>query len=158
MENELEVVNIRLVKEPSLYSEQTLDSPQAVVELMAKELSQYDREVFCILNMKNNGQIINMNMVSVGTINASLVIPREVFKSSILANVSAIIGLHNHPSGNVKPSKEDMIVTRKLQKCGQLLGIELLDHIIVGGTNGKMLSFREEKMLNVTGRMGEMER
>lgn len=131
MENELEVVNIRLVKEPSLYSEQTLDSPQAVVELMGKELSQYDREVFCILNMKNNGQVINMNLVSVGTINASLVIPREVFKSSILANASAVIGLHNHPSGNVKPSKEDMIVTRKLQKCGQLLGIELLDHIIV---------------------------
>ena len=98
-------------------------------------------------------QFIYMNLVSVGTINASLVIPREVFKSSILANASAIIGLHNHPSGNVKPSKEDMIVTRKLQKCGQLLGIELLDHIIVGGTNGKMLSFREEKMLNVTGRM-----
>ena len=66
MENELEVVNIRLVKEPSLYSEQTLDSPQAVVELMAKGLSQYDREVFCILNMKNNGQVINMNLVSVG--------------------------------------------------------------------------------------------
>ena len=95
MENKLEVVNIRLVKEPSLYSEQTLNSPQAVVELMAKELSQYDREVFCILNMKNNGQVINMNLVSVGTINASLVIPREVFKSSILANASAIIGLHN---------------------------------------------------------------
>mgnify|MGYP001074818605 CR=1 FL=1 len=90
MENELEVVNIRLVKEPSLYSEQTLDSPQAVVELMVKELSQYDREVFCILNMKNNGQVINMNLVSVGTINASLVIPREVFKSSILANESCI--------------------------------------------------------------------
>ena len=53
----------------------------------------------------------------------------------------------------MKPSKEDMIVTRKLQKCGQLLGIELLDHIIVGGTNGRMLSFREDKMLNVTGRM-----
>ena len=74
-------------------------------------------------------------------------------KTGDTANASAIIGLHNHPSGNVKPSKEDMIVTRKLQKCGQLLGIELLDHIIVGGTNGKMLSFREEKMLNVTGRM-----
>lgn len=128
-------------------------SREQTLELMAKELSQYDREVFCILNMKNNGQVINMNLVSVGTINASLVIPREVFKSSILANASAIIGLHNHPSGNVKPSKEDMIVTRKLQKCGQLLGIELLDHIIVGGTNGKMLSFREEKILNVTGRM-----
>ena len=77
---------------------------------------------------------------------------------NIMELYKGIIGLHNHPSGNVKPSKEDMIVTRKLQKCGQLLGIELLDHIIVGGTNGKMLSFREEKMLNVTGRMGEMER
>ena len=63
MENELEVVNIRLVKEPSLYSEQTLDSPQAVVELMAKELSQYDREVFCILNMKNNGQVVSDSMI-----------------------------------------------------------------------------------------------
>ena len=59
----MEVVNIRLVKEPSLYSEQTLDSPQAVVELMAKELSQYDREVFCILNMKNNGQVIQTDSI-----------------------------------------------------------------------------------------------
>ncbi|MCI6536829.1 JAB domain-containing protein [uncultured Eubacterium sp.] len=70
---------------------------------------------------------------------------REVFKSSILANASAIIGIHNHPSGNVKPSKEDMIVTRKLQKCGKLLGIELLDHIIVGGTNGKNAQFPRRK-------------
>ena len=153
MENELEVVNIRLVKEPSLYSEKILDSPQVVVELMAKELAQYDREVFCVLNMKSNGQIINMNMVSVGSINASLVIPREVFKSSILVNASAIIGLHNHPSGNVNPSKEDMLVTKKLQRCGQLLGIELLDHIIVGGTNEKMFSFREKKMLNLAEKM-----
>ena len=95
MENELEVVNIRLVKEPSLYSEQTLDSPQAVVELMAKELSQYDREVFCILNMKNNGQIINMNLVSVGTINASLVISekflRAVFWQMLLQSLDFIL-------------------------------------------------------------------
>ena len=74
MENELEVVNIRLVKEPSLYSEQTLDSPQAVVELMAKELSQYDREVFCILNMKNNGQVINMNSIR-NTLQSSYYLP-----------------------------------------------------------------------------------
>ena len=146
-------MNIRPVKEPSLYSEQTLDSPQAVVELMAKELSQYDREVFCILNMKNNGQVINMNPGQCWNNQCIFGNSRRSFKSSIPANASAIIGLHNHPSGNVKPSKEDMIVTRKLQKCGQLLGIELLGHIIVGGTNGKMLSFREEKMLNVTGRM-----
>lgn len=87
------------------------------------------------------------------SIKANKVISYLSGKKEVKENASAIIGLHNHPSGNVKPSKEDMIVTRKLQKCGQLLGIELLDHIIVGGTNGKMLSFREEKMLNVTGRM-----
>ena len=127
------------------YVESSESKVLLVVELMAKELSQYDREVFCILNMKNNGQVINMNLVSVGTINASLVIPREVFKSSILANASAIIGLHNHPSGNVKPSKEDMIVTRKLQKCGQLLGIELLDHIIVASEHS--YSFAEHGLI-----------
>lgn len=96
MENELEVVNIRLVKEPSLYSEQTLDSPQAVVELMAKELSQYDREVFCILNMKNNGQVINMNIVSMGALNEAQVHPREVMKSAILSNAACMMLLHNH--------------------------------------------------------------
>ena len=151
--HELKVVSIRLVDEPPLLSKKAIKNPRDVIEVMGEHLQKYDRELFCILNLQTKGQVINMNLVSVGTINASLVIPREVFKSSILANASAIIGLHNHPSGNVKPSKEDMIVTRKLQKCGQLLGIELLDHIIVGGTNGKMLSFREEKMLNVTGRM-----
>ena len=145
MENELEVVNIRLVREPSLYSEQILDSPQAVVELMAKELSQYDREVFCILNMKNNGQVINMNLVSVGTINASLVIPREVFKSSILANASAIIGLHNHPSGNPEPSREDILVTQRIHDAGEMIGIELLDHIIIG--DNRYVSLREEGVI-----------
>ena len=82
--NELQIVNIRLVREPSLYSEKQLDSPQAVLELMAGELAQYDREVFCILNLKSNGQVINMNVVSMGTLDAALVNPREVFKSSIL--------------------------------------------------------------------------
>ena len=89
--SELQIVNIRLVREPSIYSEKQLDSPQAVLELMSKELAQYDREIFCILNMKSNGQVINMNMVSMGTLDAALVSPREVFKSSILSNASGII-------------------------------------------------------------------
>lgn len=156
--NELEVVNVRLVKEPSMYSEKKMSSPKDVVELMAKEMAQYDREVFCILNMKNSGQIINMNIVSIGTINASLVSPREVFKSSILSNASGIIALHNHPSGSIKPSKEDMAVTKRLRKCGALLDIELLDHIIVGGSNGEMFSFRNENMLDVQDKSEERER
>lgn len=153
MNKGLSQVSIRLVQESPLLSDESINTPEQAVKVLGEWLEGMDRELVCVLNLQADLKPINMNLVSVGTINASLVIPREVFKSSILANASAIIGLHNHPSGNVKPSKEDMIVTRKLQKCGQLLGIELLDHIIVGGTNGKMLSFREEKMLNVTGRM-----
>lgn len=156
--NELEVVNIRLVKEPSIYSDIILDSPQAVVELMAKELAQYDREVLCILNMKTDGQVINMNIVSVGTVNSSLVNPREVFKSSILSNGSGIIAIHNHPSGNIKPSREDRNITKRLKECGELMGIELLDHIIIGGTNGKMFSFKSENRLDGTRRISEWER
>lgn len=156
--NELEVVNIRLVKEPFIYSDKILDSPQAVVKLMEKELAQYDREAFCILNMKTDGQVINMNIVSVGTVNSSLVNPREVFKSSILSNASGIIAIHKHPSGNIKPSREDRNITKRLKECGELMGIELLDHIIIGGTNGKMFSFKSENMQDGTRRISERER
>lgn len=151
-------MNIRLVKESSIYSDKILDSPQAVVELMVKELAQYDREVLCILNMKTDGQVINMNIVSVGTVNSSLVNPREVFKSSILSNASGIIAIHNHPSGNIKPSREDRNITKRLKECGELMGIELLDHIIIGGTNGKMFSFKSENILDGTRRISEWER
>lgn len=145
---ELEVVNVRLVKEPSLYSEKELGSPEAVLEVMAGELAQYDREVFCILNMKQNGQVINMNIVSVGTLSQSLVNPREVFKGSILSNASHIMAVHNHPSGSIKPSRADFLITQKLRVCGDMIGIPLVDHIIVGGNNGKLFSFREEGILD----------
>lgn len=138
----LEVVNIRLVKEPSLYSERTIHSADDAVEVMAEELSHYDREVFCVLNLKSDGSVINMNVVSQGTLNATLVSPREVFKSSILSNAAAIIAIHNHPSGNTKPSKEDYEITKLLAKCGELLNIAMMDHIIVGSGNGKPYSLR----------------
>ena len=145
MKNELNVVNIRLVKEPSLYSTKSLNSPEAVLELMAEEMSSYDREVLCILNLKANGQVINMNIVSVGTINSALVNPREIFKSSILSNACAIIAIHNHPSGNIMPSREDVNITKRLKMSGAILGIDLLDHIIIGGTSGEMYSFKSER-------------
>jgi DNA repair proteins len=131
-QNELEVVNIRLVPEPSLLSEIPLKSPHIVLEVIGKELATYDREVFCILNLKSNNQIINMNIVSIGTLNHLLISPREVFKSSILSNAANIIAIHNHPSGSLTPSKEDVHITDILKESGKLLGIRLLDHIIVG--------------------------
>lgn len=93
-ENEIKVVNVRLVKEPSLYSTEPIKTPEDVLKVIAGELANYDREVFMVLNLKTNGQVINMNICSVGTLNASLVSPREVFKSAILSNAGAFICVH----------------------------------------------------------------
>jgi DNA repair protein RadC len=91
-----------------------------------------DREQFVVLCLNAKNAVCQINCVSVGTVNASLVHPREVFKAAILANASAIIVAHNHPSGVPDPSAEDRKVTEGLAKAGALLGIPLLDHVIVG--------------------------
>ena len=147
MSYEIEVVNIRMVKEQSWYSRTPLESSKDVAELMTDKLGDLDREVFCILNLATNGSVINMNIVSIGTLNTALVCPREVFKSSILSNAASIIAVHNHPSGNVRPSREDKLITQKLREAGSLLDIELLDHVIVGGIEDAFYSFREEGIL-----------
>lgn len=144
--HELKVVSIRLVDDPPLLSEKPTDSPKAVVELMAKELEKYDRELFCILNMKTQSQVINMNIVTMGSLDAASIHPREVFKSSILSNAAYILLLHNHPSGLCVPSKEDELVTKRLKKCGDMLGIHVMDHIIVGD-RGQYFSFRESGII-----------
>lgn len=146
-ENKIDVVNVRLVKEPALYAETPVKSPSDVLRAVANELKSYDREVFAILNLKTNGQIINLNICSVGTLDSSLVSPREIFKSSILSNASAFIAIHNHPSGNPTPSEDDKKTTERLVSCGDLLGIKMLDHIIIGGENGQMLSMKSEGMM-----------
>ena len=147
MSYEMEVVNIRLVNEPSWYSKEPLDNPDKIARFMSEELRSFDREVFCILNLTTDAKVINMNIVSMGTLNASLVSAREVFKSSILSNAASIIAVHNHPSGNLYPSQNDMLITNKLMQAGELLGIELLDHIIVGGGKGEYYSFHTHNLL-----------
>lgn len=156
-ENKINVVNVRLVREPSLYSAEPIKTPEDVLNAVADELKQYDREVFAIINLKTNGQIINLNVCSVGTLSASLISPREVFKSSILSNAAAFIAIHNHPSGNISPSAEDKEVTERLMACGEFLDIKMLDHIIVAGETGEMLSMKAEGMMpTIPGR--DMER
>lgn len=141
-ENEVKVVNIRLVKEPSLYGENPITCPDDVMKVVAKELKDYDREVFAIINLKSDGKPINLNICSVGTLNSSMVSPREVFKSAILSNAAAFIAVHNHPSGNKTPSEEDKDVTERLAECGRMLDIRMLDHIIVAGETGEISSFK----------------
>jgi len=83
-----------------------------------------------ILNTKN--QVLAVDTISVGSLNSSLVHPREVFKPAVLKSAAAVILLHNHPSGDATPSSEDMEITRRLAEAGKILGIEVLDHIIIG--------------------------
>ena len=147
-DEKIEVVNIRMVKEPSLYSSEKIKSPEDVLKVIADELSTYDREVFAVLNLKSNGQAINLNICSMGTLDSSMVSPREVFKSSILSNAAAFIAIHNHPSGSLSPSPEDKDVTKRLLACSELLGIKMLDHIIVAGDKAEMYSFKQDGMLD----------
>ena len=140
---QLERVSIRLVKDAPLYSDKPLNNPAQVVEALGKELCEMDREVMYVINMKTNSVPINISLVSMGTINASLVTPRELFKSSILSNAACILILHNHPSGSLEPSENDLNLTKRLKMAGDLIGIELLDHIIVGGDNSQYFSFCE---------------
>ena len=147
-DEKIEVVNIRMVKEPSLYSVEKIKSPEDALRVIADELATYDREVFAILNLKSNGQPINLNICSVGTLDSSMVSPREVFKSTILSNSAAFIAIHNHPSGSLSPSQEDKDVTKRLLACSELLGIKMLNHIIVAGDKAQMYSFKQDGMLD----------
>ena len=146
-EHKLKVVSIRLVDDPPLFSKKPLHTSADAVEVIGEELQKYDRELFCILNLRTNGQVINMNIVSTGTLNAALVHPREVFKSAILSNASGIILIHNHPSGDCQPRKADIAVTKRLIDAGEVLGISILDHIVIGGQKD-YYSFMENDMLS----------
>ena len=142
----LDRVAIRMVKEPPLYSDTPIESPQAVVQVMADTLKGYDREVFAIINLRPDLKPINVNIVSVGALDQSLVHPREAIKSMVLSNAASVMMVHNHTTGSMSPSKDDIAVTdRMAQLCG-LLGIKLIDHIIVGP--GKdYYSFHEKGVL-----------
>lgn len=143
MENKLEQVAVRIVEQPPLYSTEPMDNPQAAIRVMQDFLSQMEREYFCIVNLQADLKPINMNIVSVGALDQSLVHPREVFKTAILSNAASMLLIHNHPSGNLEPSAADIAVTDRLQKAGQLLGIQVQDHIIVS-RGREFYSLREQ--------------
>lgn len=147
MSNELKVVSIRLCDDRTLLSNISINSPEAAVNLLGKYLGDFDREVFCVINLDSSCKPINCSFVSVGSVNSSIVSPRETFKSSILSNAAFIMVMHNHPSGNLHPSKQDCIATDNLIQCGELLGIPVIDHVIVGPDVGRYYSFKENNIL-----------
>ena len=144
---QLTKVSIRLVSDPPLMSEKKLNSPDAAVELLGDYIAQMDREVLCVLNFNNVLQPINCNVVSIGTINSSVAAPREIMKSAVLSNASYMMIMHNHPSGNLTPSRDDIKITQRMIDACEIMGIPLLDHIIVGPRGKDFFSLKEKKTI-----------
>ena len=143
MADKLEQVAIRMVEQPPLYSKEPMNNPDAAIRVMNEFLSQMDRELFCIVNLQADLTPINMNIVSVGSLNEALINPREIFKSAILSNAHSMMLIHNHPSGNLTPSTSDIQTTARMQELGELMGISLVDHIITG-RDGNYYSLRDK--------------
>ena len=132
MQYELENVSIRMVKEPPLLCDKPVNSPGRAVEVLYDLVHDMDRELLIVVNLKADMTPINMNIASVGTVNASLSSPRELLKSAVLSNAAATMIFHNHPSGNLTPSQADLNLTNKVIKAFAMLDIPVMDHIILG--------------------------
>jgi len=139
---------VRLEKD-RVIGQEAVNTQDKAVEYIIREFADLDREVFMILNLDTALRPINLNVVSMGTLSETMVHPREVFKASILSNASSVICIHNHPGGDVTPSDPDIAVTNRLTECGKILGIEVADHLIIGGRDGTYFSFQESARANM---------
>ncbi len=138
-------VRLKLSEAEPLYSPEPMNTPDKAAEVMAEALAQMDREYACVVNLDTQLRPINFNVVSVGGISSAQVDVSNVFKTAILSNATSIMLFHNHPSGNLTPSGEDMRLTKRLIEAGKIMGIPVTDHIIVGGGTGERVSLREEE-------------
>lgn len=122
-----------------------INQPSTVADLFMDEMRYLQKEHFRIILLDTKNQIIAMEEISIGTLNASIVHPRDVFKIAIKRNSNSIILIHNHPSGDPTPSKEDINITNRLLEVGELIGIKVLDHIIIGDMD--YISLKEKNII-----------
>ena len=109
-----------------------IHSPADVSRLLMEEMRYYDREYFCGLYLDRKGGLLCKENISIGSLSSSIVHPREVFKTAVRCSAASIIVAHNHPSGDPTPSREDLGITRRLVEAGKIMGIEVIDHLIIG--------------------------
>lgn len=129
----ISIVTLKLVREKSiLYAKRRIASPGDAVSLFRDYMGDLDREHFVLMGLNTKNEPVLLETVHIGSLNASIVHPREVFKSAILSNAACIMVCHNHPSDDCEPSREDVSVTERLAQAGDLIGIPLLDHLIIG--------------------------
>jgi DNA repair protein RadC len=133
----------RLSTQTSPYKSKELTDPKKVYQLIKSKLKDYHKEHFYIIVL--NSRNYSIAEISVGSLDASIVHPREVFAEAIKNKAASVIFAHNHPSGNPEPSEDDLAITKKLVESGKILGIEVTDHIIVA--KDKFLSFKEQGLI-----------
>lgn len=138
-------VRLKLTEKEPLYSTEPMEDPASAANVMAEAMSQLDREFCCVVNLDTRLIPINFNVVSIGGINSAEVPVQNVFKAAILSNAASVMLLHNHPSGQVEPSRDDRLLTARLLEAGKLMGIPVVDHIIIGCGNDSRYSFRSEE-------------
>lgn len=119
-------------------------APQQVYEAF-RFLMEETKEMFLSIHLDGKNRAICYDLVSIGSLNQSIVHPREVFKTSLLSNAAALILIHQHPTGDPTPSSEDIAITRRLKEAGEIMGIKVLDHLIIG--DGEYLSFVERGLI-----------
>ncbi len=123
-----------------------LTSPETVCKEMA-DLKDSLKEVFVVFHLNTANLIISREIVSIGILNACIIHPREIFRTAIMRNANSIVVAHNHPSGELEPSTEDVKITMQLKKAGDIIGIKLLDHIIVGPRDDVYYSFNDKNKM-----------
>ncbi|WP_199615573.1 JAB domain-containing protein [Paenibacillus alkalitolerans] len=133
----INIYSLRQVKEKSgLYELDTkrILSPDTAAEIIRKvlELDQMDVEYFGILTLNNKNEVAGAHILGKGTINTVIATPRDIFKAALMNNAISVILFHNHPSGDPTPSPEDIQMTKRVEEAGQIIGIDVLDHIIIG--------------------------
>ena len=143
----INIVKCEIVKERTMqYDFKNISGPEDGAEIIKAYIGNSDREHFVIACLDTKNNITAMHTVSIGTINETIVKPREVFKVAILANSTAIIVAHNHPSGDPSPSQEDIEWTKRIVKAGGILGIPVIDHIVIGDDK-QYYSFAEQGLM-----------
>jgi len=140
------VYKVFLARERSVSTDsRTITSPADAYAILAAFIGDTDREQFVVLLLDCRKRPIGINTVSIGNLNSNLVHPRELMKPAILANAASIILCHNHPSGDANPSPEDVAITEQLKNAGEILGIPIIDHMIIG--HDSFYSFKQQGLL-----------
>ena len=133
----------RLSTQTPAYTKKELLNPDKVAKLVRSKLKDYSKEHFYLIALDSRNWSIHQ--VSLGTLNASIVHPREAFTEAIKSKAASVIIVHNHPSGDPEPSQDDLEITKRLAEAGKILGIDVLDHVII--TKSKIFSFKEHKLI-----------